>query len=143
MVMPGSDWFDLPVLQTVAGQFGWDVDVANDLPELAKASPCRKTVAILLHHDALGPGYSWHELIMLLTRTLPDVRVVACIGFQESIHWPELCDAGAFYALWLPLKENELRQCLGFVWEAERRAGSTSGDLQPLGDREISSRDDK
>jgi hypothetical protein len=47
--------------------------------------------------------------------------VIACHGFAESIDWPELCDAGAFHTLWLPLKENEVRQSLGFVWGSEKR----------------------
>jgi hypothetical protein len=48
---------------------------------------------------------------------------VVCHGFSEPIDWPALRDAGAFDALWLPLKEDEVRRSLGFVWEAEKRRG--------------------
>ena len=52
---------------------------------------------------------------------MPGVRLVPCHRFSEFTDWDELRDAGAFHALWLPWGENELRQCLGFVWEAEKR----------------------
>jgi hypothetical protein len=97
------------------------VDIAHDLGEIAGAQADRKTVAAFVHHDFLGREYSWVEAIRRLRLTLPEVRVIACHGFAESIDWPELSDAGAFHALWLPLKENEVRQSLGFVWEAEKR----------------------
>jgi hypothetical protein len=121
IVMPGSTRPDLLALQTVAGEFGWVVDIAHDLGEIAEAQADRKTVAAFFHRDFLGREYSWVEAIRRLRLTLPEVRVIACHGFAESIDWPELSDAGAFHALWLPLKENEVRQSLGFVWEAEKR----------------------
>jgi hypothetical protein len=31
-----------------------------------------------------------------------------------------------FHSLWLPLKEDEVRRSLGFVWEAEKRLVTTS-----------------
>src|ERR1019366_7575986 len=84
----------------------------------------RTTVAVLFGKEALGPGYSRLETIRLLRFALPKIRLVACHGFSEAIDWPELSDAGAFHELWLPLQENEVRLCLGFVWEAEKRAAA-------------------
>jgi len=121
IVVPGSVPIDLPALRTVAGDFGWAVDVAHDLSEVAAAQAYGKTVAVLFCRDALGPEYGWLETILRLRLALPQVRLVACHAFPESIDWPELCDAGAFHALWLPLKENEVRRTFGFVWESEKR----------------------
>jgi hypothetical protein len=77
---------------------------------------------VLFHRDTFGSGYSWFETIRRLKLELPEVRLVACHGFAESIDWPALSEAGAFHSLWLPLKESEVRRSLGFVWEAERRS---------------------
>jgi hypothetical protein len=118
-VLPGSARIDLSALRRVAADFGWAVDVAHNLSEAAAAQALRPTVAVLFSSDALGPGNSWIETIRLLRAALPKVRLVACHSFTESIDWPELCDAGAFHALWLPLKEDEVRRTLGFIWAAE------------------------
>jgi len=126
IVMPGSTQPDLLALQSVAGGFGWTVEIAHELGVVAATRADRKTVAALVHRDSLSGGRSWVESIRLLRRALPEVRVIACHGFAESIDWPALSDAGAFHALWLPLKENEVRQSLGFVWEAEKRLAARS-----------------
>jgi len=52
---------------------------------------------------------------------LPEARLVACHGLAESIDWPELCDAGAFHALGLPLNEDEVRSSLGFIAQSLMR----------------------
>jgi DNA-binding NtrC family response regulator len=125
VVMPGSGQVDLPTLHSVAGEFGWVVVVAQDLREVMAAQASGKTVAVLFHRDALGPDYDWLEAIRLWRLELPEADVVACHGFSESIDWVELSNAGAFHALQLPLKESEVRQSLGFVWQAEKRLASS------------------
>jgi hypothetical protein len=132
VLMPGSAQLHLPPLQAVAENFGWMVRIAHDLCEVAAAQANRKTVALLFCRDTLGQGYSWLETIRLFKRALPEVRLLPCHGFSEPVDWPELCDAGAFHALWLPLKENEVRQSLGFVREAEKRLARS-----PAGPSEI------
>ncbi len=119
--MPGSKQIQLSALQAAAKDFGWVVNVSRDVCKIAAAQASRKTVAVLFCCDTLGRGYSWIETIRLFRRALPEARLLPCHGFSEPIDWPELCDAGAFHALWLPLRENEVRQSLGFVWEAEER----------------------
>ena len=120
VVMPGSACIDSVAVQTVARRFGWTVEMADDLSDVCAAQSCRRTTALLFHRDAFGCR-SWLDAVRLLRFALPEVRLVACHGFSESIDWPELCDAGAFHSLWLPLKENEVRRSFGFVWEAEKR----------------------
>jgi len=109
IVMPGSARVDLQALQAVAGEFGWEVKVAGDLHE------ARSAQVVLFHRDALGPGCSWLDAVRQLRQALPDARLVACHGIWESIDWPELCDAGAFHAIGLPLRANEVRKSLGFI----------------------------
>lgn len=120
IVMPGSARLDLQALQAVAGEFGWGVKVAGDLSEAASAQ------TVLFHRDALGPGCSWLDAVRRLKLALPDARLVACHGFSESLDWPELCDAGAFHALGLPLRANEVRKSLGFISEAQKRLDAGS-----------------
>jgi len=115
IVMPGSAWLDLQALQTVAGEFGWAVTASDDLRDAASAQ------GVLFHRDAFGPGCSWIDAVRRLRLALPEARLIACHGFSEAIDWPELCDAGAFHALGLPLRENEVRKSLGFLSEAVKR----------------------
>lgn len=120
IVMQGSTRFDLPVLEHVAGEFGWAVKVINALSDVAGQKE-GTTAAVLFYRDACGPDCSWPDAIRLLSLALPGVRLVACHGFTEPLDWPKLCDAGAFHALWLPLKEDEVRQSLGFISEAQKK----------------------
>jgi hypothetical protein len=115
IVMPGSAKLDLQALQAAAAEFGWAVTVANDLCDAASA------LAVLFHRDALGAGCSWLEAVRRLKMALPEVRLVACHGLAEAFDWPALCDAGAFHALGLPLRANEVRRSLGFLSEAQKR----------------------
>jgi hypothetical protein len=121
IVMPGSARLDLQTLQAVAGDFGWTVKVVGHMPEAAEAQ------AVLFHRDALGLGCSWVDAVHLLRLALPEARLVACHGLAESIDWPELCDAGAFHALGLPLSENEVRKSLGFIAQALNRLDGSGG----------------
>jgi len=129
--LPGARRVNTGPLESVAREFGWVVDRATDLREIAALRKWRRPVALFVFRDALGPDYSWLEAIRLLRLTLPDVRLIACHEFSEAVDWPALCDAGAFHEIHLPLQENELHQCLGFVWEAEKRlVESEASDLR-------------
>jgi hypothetical protein len=120
IVMPGPVLFDLRAARAVGRSFGWTVEMADDLSDVTAAQPGRRTTALLFHRDAFA-SCSWLEAVRILRSALPEVHLVACHGFSEPIDWPALCDAGAFHALGLPLKEDEVRQGFGFIWEAERR----------------------
>ncbi len=130
IVMPGRACFDFRIVHGSAQGFGWTIEVADDLHAAAVIQASRKTIAVLFHREALG-SCSWQDGIRALRRTLPDVRPIACHGFSESADRPGLCDAGAFHSLWLPMKEDEVRRALGFVWAAERRAAPTVPMVSP------------
>ncbi len=115
IVMAGSGQFDLPRLHAVAADFGFEVETAPDLSDLPTTA-----AAVLFHRDAFGPVCSWFDAIGLLRARVPDARLIPCLGFSEAIDWDALTDDGAYHALWLPLRESELRQCLGFVWDSEQ-----------------------
>ena len=115
IVMPGSANLDLRALQAAAVEFGWTVRFVHDVREAALAR------AVLFYRDALGPGCSWLDAVRQFKLALPEARLIVCHGLAEVIDWPELCDAGAFHALGLPLSVNEVRKSLGFVLEAEKR----------------------
>jgi DNA-binding NtrC family response regulator len=121
IVMPGSGQFDFARLRAAATEFGFNVETAGDVRELAADRDSGNIAAVLFHRDVFGPRCSWLDALQLLESELPGVRLVASHRFAEAIDWASLADAGAYHALWLPLKDNELRQCLGFVWQAEKR----------------------
>ena len=114
LVMPGPDHVDLPALRTVSAEFGWDVQTGHPGDAVAPK-------ALLLHREAFGPGYSWLDVVRVCRSRLPEFRLIVCHGLSEKIDWPALSRAGAFHAISLPLRESELRQSLGFVWEADAR----------------------
>jgi DNA-binding NtrC family response regulator len=122
VVMPGLARIDLTVLEAAAKEFGCSVTVANSLNELAARQTAGKTLAVIFHRGALGAGCSWSQSLRILNRAIPGVRLIACHGYAERVDWTELSDAGAFHYLGLPLKSEEVRQSLGFVTEAEKRA---------------------
>lgn len=125
IVMPGPAAINLEAVNTVARSFGWTVDIAHDIRNVIAAQSQQNTAALLFHRDAF-PSCSWLDAVRLLRSTLPEVRTVACHGFSEPFDWPELSEAGAFHALWLPFKENEVQQSFGFIREAEKRLAESS-----------------
>ena len=124
VIMPGAYRVDLSLVRSAAQDFGWAVHVARNLRELVEAGNRGTTGAVLFQADSVVPGGSWMETISTLRSVVPDIRLIGCTQFSEMVDLPKLCRSGLFHAVWLPLKENELRQCFGFVWEAEKHAAS-------------------
>jgi hypothetical protein len=120
IALKGSACFNLATVRSVAREFGWEVETANGLSPAIAALRDGSLAAVLFHRDAFG-SCSWAEATRLLSSALPKVCLIPCHDFSEPIDWPELCDAGAFHSLWLPLKESEVRQSFGFINEAQHR----------------------
>lgn len=55
------------------------------------------------------------EIVAGAHRLLPEVPIVACVRFSDSLDWDVLMGAGAYSCLHKPLAESELRQTLGFL----------------------------
>jgi hypothetical protein len=117
IVLPGLTEFHIPAVPAIASEFGWAVETATDLRHAVGIHADRGAAAVFFHREAFGQQCSWVDALSLLAAALPGARLIPCHGFSEQVDWDELSDAGAFHFLWLPLKENELRQCLGFVWQ--------------------------
>ena len=111
---------NLPVetlpIEVVAAEFGWSVESAVDLGHLRKLARSHNLVAVLFHPDGFGLTHS--QIMNAVRDSAPSARCIPCHRFSDRVNWPDLAEAGAFHALALPLKLNEVRQSLGFVWSA-------------------------
>jgi hypothetical protein len=125
LVMPGRANLNLRILHSVASEFEWAVTIVENLSTLLPAHREEKPMAVLFHRSAFEPA-SWLDALRRVKSALPGIRPIACYGFSGAPDWPELCGAGAFHALWLPLKAAEVRQSFGFVAEAENRESKVS-----------------
>ncbi len=112
---------DPSLLERVAAEFGWDVVTAN--PATFRAFDPGRIAAILFDHGSSDVG--WIAKARRLRSCYPDARLIACHGFSDEIDWPALSDAGVFHAIRLPLRQEELRQSLGYVWALEGHAERT------------------
>lgn len=121
--------YDVAGLRNVADEFGWELAEVRDLSEAVALQAEKKTVAILFHPSALGQYSSWVDALARLRKAFPDAHLIACHRLSEPIDWAELSQAGAFESLAVPFQPTEVRQALGFVWEAERRLWDAAGSL--------------
>ena len=112
----------MSALRAVSAEFGWDVQTDPLADGVAPK-------ALLLQRDAFGSGYSWLDVVHVCRSKMPEVRLILCHGLSEKIDWPALSRAGAFHAVSLPLRESELRQSLGFVWESDARLAASAQRL--------------
>jgi hypothetical protein len=125
----GAQTIDAAVLSKVAREFGWEVGVARDPGMIAANLPGKVPLAVFYHPSAVGFDCNWVEATRRLARMLPGVRLIACHGFSEAMDWSSVHAAGAFHDLSLPLKENEVRQSLGFILDAQKRLADASATL--------------
>jgi DNA-binding NtrC family response regulator len=106
-------------LDLLASEFGWTFETAGTLDQLRELSSVRSPAAIVF--DAADLGMAAKQALFLLQKFAPQALLIPCHRFSDVVNWPELAEAGAFHALALPFKPNEVRQSLGFVWSARLR----------------------
>lgn len=121
IVMPGSRHSDFSNVHLIASEFGWNVTVAKGLDQAVEAHRSSETAGVLFHRDALGLR-PWPEALHSLKAALPGAHLIPCCGFSERIDWSALSDAGAFHVLAFPLRDSEVRQSFGFLWQAAQRS---------------------
>jgi DNA-binding NtrC family response regulator len=109
-------------MDILAAECGWSFEHAENLGQLREIGIERDLVAVLIDASALDlpTKHALQSVLEVLPKTLP----IVCHKSSETIRWSELAEAGAFHALLLPLRASEVRQSLGFVWEAQRRLRS-------------------
>ena len=123
VAMPGFSEAFSTTLALVAQEFGWPVATVSGPEEASALAHSRRVAAVFVLRDSSGS--SWSEALGQLRIISPEARLIPCCGFSDPVDCDQLRDAGAFHSLWLPLKENELRQCLGFIWQATRVPAQT------------------
>lgn len=110
LVLPDPDPSDLAVVRAVAREFGWQV---NGLV------PPDRIAAVL---SKCATGESWPATVRNLRDAYPEARIITCHGFRDFIDWGQMYDLNTFHAIRTPMQEEEVRQSLGFLWEAEQRS---------------------
>jgi hypothetical protein len=120
-------------LDRLVGEFGWSLNEASSLCRVAELNVDHTVVTVLFSpHDLALP---WDQALRAVLEAAPNALPILCHGFADAVDWPQLAEAGAFHSLRLPLDIREVRQSLGFVWEAKRRAATfATQDLQQLED---------
>lgn len=117
---------DLPadsgILEPAAREFGWNVHRTPDIHALRSLSHSCGVVVVLFEYSSVTKP---EDHLQTLRSAAGDARFIVCHRFSDSIAWSDWADAGAFDALLLPLKGNEVRRSLGFVWSAIRQSPPT------------------
>jgi len=108
-----------PALDSIVEQFGWSLEFAPTFENLGERSGRQNIVAVFLDPGSLDLPPC--EALQSAHEAAPRARQILCHRFSDTMSLPEMAEAGAFHALPLPLDPAEVRQCLGFVWAAERR----------------------
>jgi len=117
VVLAGSFPVDHLNLDGMAAEFGWSVTETSSLRGLAELNTDRNVVAVLFNPRSLALG--WDQALRAVQEAAPRALLILCHGFADSIDWPQVAEAGAFHSLLLPFAGHEIRQSLGFVWDAK------------------------
>ncbi|MBV8819900.1 MAG: hypothetical protein JO022_16170 [Acidobacteriaceae bacterium] len=102
----------------VARPFGWNIRKTSSLDDLLEIREEADVPAVFI---ASYPGDCLAEQIAKIRALVPRARVVACYPLSAPMLADELVSAGAFHSIPRPLNAGEVKQSLGFVWEAWSR----------------------
>jgi hypothetical protein len=119
LIVLGGLPFDAPALRQIAPEFGWSLELAQDLDQLRELAEVSNPIAILFEAGSLG--LPCDQAVRAVREIDSRPLLIPCYRFSDVLSWPELADAGAFHALALPLDPGEVRQSLSFVWSARFR----------------------
>jgi hypothetical protein len=117
-------------LDRLVAEFGWSLKQASSFAEVAELNADHSVVTVLFSPQDLALRWDW--ALRGVRDAAPAALPILCHRFAHAIDWPEAAQAGVFHALRLPLKLGEVRQSLGFVWEAKRRPAAATRDLPQL-----------
>ena len=99
-----------------AAEFGWSLESAPTLADLRKLNESSHVIAVFF--DAETVGLSWPQALDSVRDIAPSALPIACQKFSDKLPWPALAAAGMFHTVPRPFKAGEVRQSLGFVWQA-------------------------
>jgi hypothetical protein len=117
VVIAGNLRVEHLALDHLAAEFGWSLEQARSVPDVAELNAGRNLVAVLFSPRNLG--LPWEQALRAVLDAAPRALPILCHGFAEGIDWPQAARAGAFHSLLLPFKVSEIRQSLGFVFDAK------------------------
>jgi len=129
VVLAGSLPVEHLALDLLVGEFGWSLNQASSLRSLAELNADYNVVAVLFSLRSLA--LPWEQALRGILDAAPKALPILCHGFADAIDWPQVAEAGGFHSLLLPFTWGEIRQSLGFVWEARYRAAATPILQQP------------
>src|SRR5271165_2971165 len=115
---------NLPVenleLGRFVAEFGWSLTEACSFSRVAELNATHNLVAVLFGPRNLA--LPWEQALGAVLDAAPTALPILCHGFREAIDWPQAARAGAFHTLLLPFNVREVRQSLGFVFDAKYRS---------------------
>jgi hypothetical protein len=120
VVLAGGLSVEHVALDSVVAEFGWSLKKACGFRALAALSAESNLVAVLFSPHQLS--LPWEQALKEVLEAAPSALPILCHGFRDLIHWPQAARAGAFHSLLVPFNVREVRQSLGFVYEAKRRS---------------------
>ena len=113
-------------LEKLLSGFGWSLEVAESLDDLAALALGQSPVAVLFSPAHLA--LPWNHALRGVLRAAPGAFAILCHRFGDPIDWPQVAEAGAFHSLLMPFSESEVRQSMGFVWSVRFGSAARSGE---------------
>lgn len=107
---------------SLAAEFGWTVQEAGSLGDLAEFSAGHKVDVVLFSPRHLD--LPWEHALRSVLAAAPRALPILCHTFGESTDWQRTTRVGFFHSLPLPFDAREVRQSLGFAWAAKRRSAA-------------------
>ena len=129
VVLAGSLPVEHLALDILVAEFGWSLNQASSLRGLAELNADYNVVAVLFSPRSLA--LPWEHALRGILDAAPGALPILCHRFADAIDWPQVAEAGGFHSLLLPFTRGEVRQSLGFVWDAKYRATTTPILQQP------------
>jgi DNA-binding NtrC family response regulator len=104
----------------LSGHLGWRFLRSATLDTISEVREHGEVPAVYLDYRE---GSCVARSLAAIKSRVPNARVVVCYPMSAPVMADELVAAGAFHSVPRPLHLGELKQSLGFVWEAwSRRA---------------------
>jgi DNA-binding NtrC family response regulator len=104
--------------ESLAVHLGWRIRQTKTLDDLQEVRDLGEIPAVFLdcRADSCVAGR-----LAAIKRYVPNTRVVVCYPISAPVLADELVAAGAFHSVPKPLQASDVKQSLGFVWEAWSR----------------------